>query len=61
MISRKLPRVLGLAARMLGDRSEAEDVAQEVFLRIWRQSPDWEAGNARFDTWLHRVGAQSLP
>jgi RNA polymerase sigma-70 factor (ECF subfamily) len=34
---------------------EAEDVAQETFLRAWKQAPMWKEGSARFDTWLHRV------
>lgn len=55
LVGRKLPRILGLAQRMLGDAAEAEDVAQEAFLRIWRQAPKWRPGQARFDTWLHRV------
>lgn len=55
MIARKLPRLLALAARVLGDRMEAEDVAQEAFLRIWRQAPGWESGRARFDTWLYAI------
>jgi RNA polymerase sigma-70 factor (ECF subfamily) len=55
LVGRKLPRVLGLAQRMLGDAGEAEDVAQETFLRVWRQAPKWRPGEARFDTWLHRV------
>jgi RNA polymerase sigma factor (sigma-70 family) len=55
LVGRKLPRILGLAQRMLGDPSEAEDVAQEAFVRIWRQAPKWRPGAARFDTWLHRV------
>ncbi len=55
MVARKLPRLLALAQRMLGDRGEAEDVAQEAFMRIWQQAAKWEAGHARFDTWLHRV------
>jgi RNA polymerase sigma-70 factor (ECF subfamily) len=55
MVARKLPRLLALAMRMLGDRAQAEDVAQEAFLRIWKQASRWQAGNARFDTWLHRV------
>jgi len=55
LVGRKLPRILGLAHRMLGDAAEAEDVAQEAFLRIWRQAPKWRPGAARFDTWLHRV------
>ena len=40
---------------MLLDPVEAEDVAQEVFLRVWRQAPLWKPGAARFDTWMHRV------
>ncbi|MDB5445919.1 MAG: polymerase sigma-70 factor, subfamily [Phenylobacterium sp.] len=55
LVGRKLPRILGLAQRMLGDATEAEDVAQEAFLRVWRQAPKWRPGQARFDTWLHRV------
>jgi RNA polymerase sigma-70 factor (ECF subfamily) len=55
MVERKLPRLLALATRMLGDASEAEDVAQESLLRVWRQAPRWKQGTARFDTWLHRV------
>lgn len=55
MVARKLPRLLALAMRMLGDRTEAEDVAQDAFLRIWHQSSCWQPGQARFDTWLHRV------
>lgn len=56
MVARKLPRMLSLAQRMLGDAAEAEDVAQEAMLRAWRQAPRWTPGQARFDTWLHRVG-----
>jgi RNA polymerase sigma-70 factor (ECF subfamily) len=56
MVARKLPRMMALAQRMLGDAAEAEDVAQEAMLRAWRQAPHWTPGTARFDTWLHRVG-----
>ena len=55
MVTRKLPRLLALASRILGDADEAKDVAQESFLRIWRQASTWRSGEARFDTWLHRV------
>jgi len=55
MVARKLPRMLSLAQRMLGDAAEAEDVAQEAMLRAWKQAPRWRPGQARFDTWLHRV------
>ena len=55
LVARKLPRMLALAHRLLGDPVEAEDVAQEAMLRAWRQAPSWRPGKARFDTWLHRV------
>ena len=55
LIARKLPRIMALAVRMLGDAAEAEDVAQETFVRIWRHASSWRRGNARFDTWIHRV------
>lgn len=55
LVARKLPRMLALAGRMLGDAAEAEDVAQEALIRAWRQAPKWTSGKARFDTWLHRV------
>ena len=55
MVARKLPRMLALAQRMLGDPVEAEDVAQEALVRAWRQAPRWVSGRAKFDTWLHRV------
>lgn len=55
LVARKLPRLLALSRRMLGDPAEAEDVAQEAFLRAWKQAPKWTPGAAKFDTWLHRV------
>ena len=55
MVAKKLPRLLALGQRLLGSRAEAEDVAQETFVRVWKQAAQWEPGRARFDTWLHRV------
>lgn len=52
---RMLPRVLGFSRRVLGDASEAEDVAQEAMLRLWRIAPDWRVGEAQVSTWLYRV------
>jgi RNA polymerase sigma factor (sigma-70 family) len=54
---RLTPRVLGFAARMLADRTEAEDVAQEAMLRLWRMAPDWQQGGAKVVTWLYRVAS----
>ncbi len=52
---RLTPRMLGYATRMLRDRAEAEDVAQEAMLRLWRVAPDWRQGEAKVTTWLYRV------
>ena len=53
---RLTPIVLRVAMRMLGgDRAEAEDVAQEAMLRLWKQSASWRQGEARVTTWLYRV------
>lgn len=52
---RHLPKMVALASRMLGDRTEGEDVAQEVFLRVWKHAERWEPGRAKFETWMHRV------
>lgn len=50
------PRILGYASRLLaGDRAEAEDVAQETMLRLWRMAPDWLPGETKVTTWAYRV------
>ncbi|MFN0125430.1 MAG: RNA polymerase sigma factor [Verrucomicrobiales bacterium] len=46
--------VVGTCARMLGDLDEAEDVAQQVFLRVWKAAPRYEP-TARFTTWLFTI------
>jgi len=55
LVRRHLAKIVGLARRMLSDGAEAEDVAQEVFLRVWREAPRWKPGQAKFETWMHRV------
>jgi len=55
LTGRLLPRVLGYATRLLGDRAEAEDVAQDAMMRLWRIAPDWRTGEAAVATWLYRV------
>jgi len=55
LASRHTGRVLALATRMLKDSAEAEDVAQEAMMRVWRNAGDWRPGEAKLSTWLHRV------
>jgi RNA polymerase sigma factor (sigma-70 family) len=57
LTDRLLPRVFRFAARILGDRAEAEDVAQEAMLRLWRQAPNWRPGEAQVATWVYRVSS----
>ncbi|MEL6838835.1 MAG: RNA polymerase sigma factor [Pseudomonadota bacterium] len=57
LTTRLLPRVLAQATRMLANQSEAEDVAQEAMIRLWKIAPDWQEGEAQVSTWLYRVVA----
>ncbi len=54
LVRQHLPGVFNLAFRMLGDHGLAEDVAQEAFIRLWKQSKHWQA-KASVRTWLFRV------
>ncbi len=55
LLGRHLGPIVAFAARLLGDSTEAEDVAQETFLALWRQAGRWRPGAARLSTWLHTV------
>ena len=47
-------RVIGTVTRMLGDASEAEDLSQQIFVRVWKSAPRWEP-TAKFTTWLYTI------
>jgi RNA polymerase sigma-70 factor (ECF subfamily) len=47
-------RVYSLAYRLVGDRSDAEDVAQEAYLRMYRGLAGFRE-EARFETWMYRI------
>lgn len=55
LVLRLTPRLLGYAARILSDRAEAEDVTQEVMMRLWQVAPRWRTGEALVATWAYRV------
>ena len=47
--------VFGVGLKLLGDRSLAEELVQEVFLRVWRASHTFDPSRGSFSTWLYRV------
>ncbi len=55
LVRRHLPAVTRCAAYMLGDPAEAEDVAQDTFVRLHRKLATWEGGEDGLSSWLHRV------
>jgi RNA polymerase sigma-70 factor, ECF subfamily len=46
--------IIGTAARMLGSVEDAHDIAQQVFLRVWKSAPRYEP-SAKFTTWLYTI------
>lgn len=54
VVERHLDPVVGFARRLLNDAAEADDVAQETFLRLWRDAARWQP-RARLAAWLYRV------
>lgn len=55
LVARHLPTVLAVARRMLRDDAEADDVAQEALLRLWRTGASVELGPGGLKPWLRRV------
>jgi len=51
-------RVFGLVFRMIGNRQEAEDLAQDVFLTVYKAIGSYR-GEGRFYTWLYRVASNT--
>jgi RNA polymerase sigma-70 factor (ECF subfamily) len=47
--------VFGVGLKILGDRSMAEELVQEVFLKVWRSSGSFDSARGSFSTWLYRV------
>lgn len=56
LVQRHQAKVVGLAYRFLGRWDAAEDVAQDVFVRVWRAAVTFRP-EARFTTWLYRLAA----
>jgi RNA polymerase sigma-70 factor (ECF subfamily) len=54
LIERHQTLVIGTVARMLGSNSEVEDIAQQVFIRVWKSAARYEP-RAKFTTWLLKI------
>lgn len=54
LVSRYQNKITGYAARMLNDSTEAEDVAQETFIKAYRSLASFR-GESSFSTWLYRI------
>lgn len=55
IVDRHLSTALAVARHMLRDEAEAEDVAQEAMLRLWRSASELELGHGGVRPWLRRV------
>lgn len=56
IVERHLRPVYRHCMRLLNDRHEAEDMAQESFARLWQCAPNWRNSGGGVPAWLHRVG-----
>jgi RNA polymerase sigma-70 factor, ECF subfamily len=54
LVERHQRLVVGTVARMLGNNSEVEDIAQQVFVRVWRSAKRY-VPRAKFTTWLLKI------
>jgi RNA polymerase sigma-70 factor (ECF subfamily) len=48
-------RCFAVAMHLLRNAADAEEVVQDVFMRVWRHAARWRANKAEVSTWLHRV------
>jgi RNA polymerase sigma-70 factor (ECF subfamily) len=58
MVQTYQDRIFGLMYRMIGNRQEAEDLAQEVFISVHRAIGNYR-GEGRFYTWLYRIASNT--
>jgi RNA polymerase sigma-70 factor (ECF subfamily) len=58
LVSQYQHRIFGLMLRMIGNRQEAEDLAQEVFITVHRALASYR-GEGRFYTWLYRIATNT--
>jgi RNA polymerase sigma-70 factor (ECF subfamily) len=55
LVERHSQRSLRLAQRISGNASDAEELVQEAFLRLWTKAETWQPGRGKFTTWFFRI------
>ena len=55
LIDRYMTPAAAFAQRVVGSRSDAEDVAQEALVKVWTAAATWDPGRGRFRPWFYRV------
>lgn len=55
LVDKHGPPLLTYLTRLTKNQPEAEELAQEVFLRVWQRANDYQP-SYRASTWLHRIG-----
>ena len=53
--SRFSQAVFNLAFRMLGNRGDAEEVVQDIFLQVWNKAPTYDRGRGAVSTWIINI------
>jgi RNA polymerase sigma-70 factor (ECF subfamily) len=56
LVNRHQTSVLNLIYRFIGDRTQAKDLGQEVFIRVWQAAKTYKP-EAKFTTWIYRITA----
>jgi RNA polymerase sigma-70 factor (ECF subfamily) len=52
LYARFAPRIFGLGMVMLGNASQAEDLVQDTFVKVWRSSGSYDPGRGSVETWI---------
>jgi RNA polymerase sigma-70 factor (ECF subfamily) len=55
LLARHLDSIHRYTSRLVGNSADADDLAQETFIRVWQRANTYQPGKARLATWLHTI------
>ncbi|OQW96044.1 MAG: hypothetical protein BWK79_00245 [Beggiatoa sp. IS2] len=55
LVEQHLNPLYRFVRRMLGTPTDADDIVQETFIKVWRNAHQWQVGKAKLSTWLHSI------